>query len=99
LAQDFSADNYEILMVDNNSTDGSAAIVAEYGRVRLLAEPTQGAYVAPNRAAAAARGQHLAFTDPDCVPDRGWLSSFAASLSDDRVLVGLGIRRPAHEGT
>ena len=99
LAQDFPSSNYEILMVDNNSTDGSARIVAEYGRIRLLAEPTQGAYVARNLAAATAQGPFLAFTDPDCVPCRGWLSSFANAFADPRTLIGLGIRRPALEGT
>ena len=37
LAQDFPSSDYEIVMVDNNSTDGSARIVVEYGRIRLLA--------------------------------------------------------------
>ena len=59
LAQDFPFSDYEILMVDNKSTDGSVRIVAEYGRIRLLAEPTQGAYVARNLAAAAAEGVPL----------------------------------------
>lgn len=99
LEQDFPAEEYEVLMVDNNSSDASAAIVREYGRVRLLAEPAQGAYVARNRAARAADGKYLAFTDPDCVVCRGWLSSFARAFDEPRVSVGLGIRRPAHEGT
>jgi len=81
LAQDFPSPDYEILMVDNNSSDESARIVAEYGQIRLLAEPTQGAYVARNLAAAAAQGRFLAFTDPDCVPCRAWLSSFADAFA------------------
>ena len=36
LAEDFPSSDYEIVRVDNNSTDGSARIVAEYGRIRLL---------------------------------------------------------------
>ena len=90
LAQTYPADRYEIVMVDNNSTDGSSAIVRRHPRVRLLAERRPGAYAARNRARAEARGAILAFTDADCAPAPNWLQSIVAALDDARASVVLG---------
>ena len=90
LAQDPTGHAYEILMVDNNATDRSAAIVAEYPGVKLLHEPSQGAYAARNRALTEARGAWIAFTDPDCVPRRSWLRELTLPfrVPDVQMVVG-----------
>jgi glycosyltransferase involved in cell wall biosynthesis len=97
LAQTYPAGRYEIIMVDNNSTDGSSAIVSRYPRVRLVAERTPGAYAARNRGRAEARGAILAFTDADCAPAPDWLETMAAALEDARASVALGrvVNRPS----
>lgn len=77
----------EFILVDNNSTDGSADIVRAFMEkhpdlpLTLLDEEKHGATAARNRGAAAARGEWLAFTDADCVPDPAWLSDLAAAIS------------------
>ena len=43
LSQEYTAENYEIIMVDNNSTDASAEIVSRYPRVKLVTEERKGA--------------------------------------------------------
>jgi glycosyltransferase involved in cell wall biosynthesis len=90
LAQNYPPTSYEIIMVDNNSTDRSAAIVGKYPRIKLLAERTQGAYAARNRGVAAAKGNIIAFTDPDCVPAVDWLERIASEMTnpDTRILIG-----------
>ncbi len=93
LAQDYPTSAYEIILVDNNSTDGSVALVRQYPRIRLLSEPEQGAYMARNRALQHAGGTIIAFTDPDCVPDLGWLKAVAAGMADS----GVGILVGSHE--
>ncbi len=90
LAQDFPAERFEILLVDNNSPDGSAEIVRRFPRVRLLRETKQGAYAARNRAAADARGEVLVFTDPDCVPQPQWLSRLLECFAQSEVQVAVG---------
>ena len=97
LGQDYPRDQYEILMVDNNSTDGSAGILARAQGVRALSEPKQGSYAARNRAVREARGELLAFTDSDCAPDAGWLRAIAAGLAEPAVQIVLGRRRPARD--
>ena len=56
----------EVIVVDDGSTDDTVGIVESYGEpVRCIRQSNQGAYVARNRAAAAARGDWLAFLDAD----------------------------------
>lgn len=66
LAQSFT--NFELLIIDDASTDGSAAAVAAYRdqRLRLLCNETnQGIPGSRNRGIAEARGEFLAFLDSD----------------------------------
>lgn len=89
-AQTVPAGGFEILVVDNNSTDRSARIVESHPRARLLREPEQGAYAARNLALAHARGEILAFTDPDCVPDRDWLERTQEAFRQPSALIAIG---------
>lgn len=98
LGQEYPADRFEILMVDNNSPDGSAGIVRRYPRLKLLSEPMQGAYAARNRGARAAQGTAIAFTDPDCVAHPDWLSRLAEALSDARISLIVGPSRSSGKG-
>jgi glycosyltransferase involved in cell wall biosynthesis len=90
LAQDYPADRYEILVVDNNSTDQSAARVERYPRVRLLREPAQGDFAARNRGVRESTGDIIAFTDADTAPERGWLRALVDCMSPSgpNLLVG-----------
>jgi glycosyltransferase involved in cell wall biosynthesis len=90
LSQDYSREKYEILIVDNGSTDASADIIERYPDITLLFEDRHGAYAARNRGIAEADGAIVAFTDPDCVPCPDWLSNIAATMSslDAKIVVG-----------
>lgn len=96
VVQDYPSSDYEILLVDNLSTDRSAEIGSRYQRVTLLSEPSPGAYLARNRAIKAARGEILAFTDPDCVPAASWIREIATAMSDPEIDLLCGRRVPAH---
>ncbi len=67
----------EIIIVDNNSPDGSREIAERYP-VRIVEEKNQGRAYARNRGIEASRGEWIAFTDSDCVVEPGWLSKFAS---------------------
>ena len=96
-AQDYPRDQFEILMVDNNSTDGSAGILGRADGVRALSETKQGSYAARNRALRDASGDVVAFTDSDCAPAAGWLRALDQALEDPRIQVVLGCRRPGRD--
>ena len=90
LAQDYPPDRYEILVIDNNSTDQSARLAARFDRVRLLHEPQQGDFAARNRGILESRGEILAFTDSDTAPRPEWLRSIVRHMKETgaSLLVG-----------
>lgn len=83
-AMDYPARDYEIIVVDNNSTDGTAAVATELGVTCLSETRFQSSYAARNTGIKAARGTFIAFTDSDCVADKGWLKAIDA-VSDDEA--------------
>jgi len=85
----------EIVMVDDASTDGSAALVASFPGARLVPENGRGAYAARNHGVALSTGSTIAFTDSDCEPGSDWLRQIAQAMADPAVAVIVGARRPA----
>lgn len=84
---------FEVVVVDNASTDGSAEVARSHPLgVRVAAEPRPGAYAARNAGITASRGSVLAFTDADCRPAPGWLAAGLASVRGGADLVGGDIR-------
>ena len=82
LAQDFS--DFEIIVVDDGSTDASAAIAKDRATsarvpVRLIQQPNQGLPTARNTAIAAARGRLLALLDADDI----WLPEHLRLAADE----------------
>lgn len=78
LRQDF-AGGVEIIVVDNNSTDTTAAIAASYGAL-VLFEPRPGVCWARQLGTAAASGQVVLSTDADTVHPPDWLSRIDAQF-------------------
>ena len=89
--QTFPAARVEFLFADNNSSDDGPAIVRQHTWIQLLTESSQGAYAARNRAARYARGDILAFLDPDCVPAPDWLHRIATGMEDRSVGILIGV--------
>lgn len=83
-SQRYPADRYEVIMVANNSQDSSADIAARHPEVSLVQEARPGSYAARNRGIAQARGEIIAFTDADCVPDPDWLAQLGAAMGAHR---------------
>lgn len=76
LAAQREAPAFEVLVVDNGSTDDSVAVASAHPlQPVVLRESRPGSYAARNTGAAAARGEVLAFTDADCVPAVDWLTA------------------------
>jgi len=96
--QDLGAERFELIVIDNNSTDGSPDLARARAGVCVLSESRQGAYVARNRGVAASRGRLLAFTDPDCVPRPDWLRRLVEAMSDAAAKVVTGRDRPTGPG-
>jgi cellulose synthase/poly-beta-1,6-N-acetylglucosamine synthase-like glycosyltransferase len=100
LALDYPGDPFEIVVVENCSTDRTPAILARYAdRVRVVEEPRRGRSEARNTGVRHARGELVAFTDADCTVHRDWLRNLLPPLDDEAVgLVGGPVlaRRPCN---
>lgn len=70
--QTLAAERFEVIVVDNDSSDGTADVAASHG-ARVVREPIANISRARNRGAEAATSALYAFTDADCIPDPGWL--------------------------
>ena len=75
--QEYPAGRFEVIVVDNGSTDHTVEVVRSFAGVRLLTEAEPGSYRARNAGLRAAKGEYVAFTDADCVPARDWLATLA----------------------
>ena len=69
LAQDYPKEDYEIIVVDNNSTDKTTDIIKKYP-VKYLHEEKTGRGIARNTAVKTAFGEIIAFTDSDYIAFR-----------------------------
>jgi glycosyltransferase involved in cell wall biosynthesis len=80
--QTFPREDFEIVVADNASPIGEAAVAARIaGRAKLVTVTQKGAGPARNGGVAASHGQILAFIDSDCQPDPDWLAEGVAALS------------------
>ncbi len=72
--------DYEVIVVDDGSTDNTPEIAARFQSARYIREPNRGLSVARNTGIAAATGEIVAFTDDDCRPDEDWLHYLVGDL-------------------
>ncbi len=88
--QTYPDDRYEVLAVDNGSTDNTPEVIREFEGVELLVEDEiQGSYAARNCGIEAAAGEIFAFTDADCTPDPEWIAAGVETLDREAAdLVG-----------
>lgn len=87
---DYPKSNFEVVVVDNGSTDGTTDLENEFSDFTWLNENTVGLSTARNTGSRAAKGSIVAFTDDDCVVDSGWLKNLVSSLGEDPSVIGVG---------
>ncbi len=80
--------NFEVIIVDDGSTDTTSAVASEYG-FRLIRTENGGLSAARNVGLQAATGEIIAYTDVDAYPDPHWLTYLAATLMKTKH-VGVG---------
>jgi len=85
LARLSTSASWELIVVDNNSTDDTQAVIREAARefpveLRYLFEAEQGKFAALNQAIPASRGAIIATTDDDALVEPDWLDRAAEGL-------------------
>jgi len=79
----------EVIVVDNNSTDGTRAVVERYPGVRYVFEPVKGITRARQRGFLTATGDILAYVDADTRPPAGWIEQILAQFGARKDLACL----------
>jgi len=92
LNQDFNKDDYELIFIDNGSTDGSREIAEQFQRIILLSEHKKNPYLARNNALRLAQGSMIAFTDADCTVCGDWLKQIYGCIQKTGADIVLGER-------
>ena len=92
LAQENLAQEMEIILVDDGSTDDTGGLAESLG-VRVIRQVNAGPAAARNAGARLARGEIVAFTDADCVPAADWLSHLIKPLPTPDVVGAKGAYR------
>lgn len=103
VADGYSAGRWEVLVVDNASTDDTGKIAGSMaGRhqdlIRVVVEDRVGLSAARNRGIAEARFPIVAFIDDDARPVAGWLEALTAVFDDPAVVCAGGPVDPDFEG-
>jgi glycosyltransferase involved in cell wall biosynthesis len=82
---------YEIILVDNASTDGTAGIAAQYRKklpLRIIRQPLKGRGMARATGFAKARGSVILSIDADCIAPHDWVRRMTRALDNDFDAIG-----------
>jgi glycosyltransferase involved in cell wall biosynthesis len=86
--QDYKGE-FEIIVVDDGSTDDTQQTIKKFKEVTLIQKKNAGPATARNHGANIAKGEILLFTDDDCVPMPDWISQMVQPFLDNPELVGV----------
>lgn len=87
------AQGFEVIVVDDGSTDSTLEVLDEFPEVRVLTQANAGPAAARNRGGREALGEIIVFTDDDCEPLSSWLTEMLKPFADPDVVGAKGIYR------
>ncbi len=85
LNQKINRGDYEIIAVDNNSTDKTSEIAKKSGADKVILETKRGTNMARNRGYLESEGEIIAFLDADSIAPANWLSKIENDFKDEKV--------------
>ncbi|MHB1559262.1 MAG: glycosyltransferase family 2 protein [Isosphaeraceae bacterium] len=101
--QSLPADRYEVIVSDDGEPSVERFLAEKYPWVTWCPGPRRGPAANRNSGARRARGEWLAFTDDDCVPEARWLAEFVAAIHggchvyEGRTTCVAGLRSPLEQ--
>ena len=82
---EYPKERVEVIVVDNNSNDGTLDIVSNYSVTLLHERDIQTSYAARNRGILHASGEIVAFVDADCIADSNWLRALVQPFAESTI--------------
>lgn len=87
--QTYPRENFEVIIVNNDPEDSVPGNFYLPENFKIILEPKPGSYAARNTGLRIAKGNIIAFTDSDCIPDKDWIKNavdyFAINKSCSRI--------------
>jgi cellulose synthase/poly-beta-1,6-N-acetylglucosamine synthase-like glycosyltransferase len=83
---DFDKDKYEIIVVNNNSTDKTKEIAESFSGIKVIDETNQGIVYALIKGCQESQGEIIAFTDADSMVPKDWLKKISKAYENERVI-------------
>lgn len=90
-AQDYPRDKYEVIVVDDGSTDGTPRLCEKYPLKYIRHTENAGIPVVRNKGLFAAKNEIVAYLDDDCIAAPNWLSEFVKVYDDPDVMAAGGL--------
>ena len=91
---DQTYDNYELIVVDNNSSDNTKQIIQDFAakdqRIKYVFEKKQSRGTARNTGVKNSQGDIIAMTDSDCVVSKDWLEIISKPIREQAELIVQG---------
>ncbi|MDI6704589.1 MAG: glycosyltransferase [bacterium] len=103
LGQSLDKNRYEIIVIDNGSTDDTRVVIDELNKInssyiRYFYESRPGLHVGRHKGAKEARGEILVYCDDDIIAEKTWLEGIYESFQDPKVVLVGGKNLPKWEG-
>lgn len=101
LVRQKTSEKYEIICIDDGSTDISLTIINDFkeqGKVSVIHQQNSGPATARNRGAYIAVGDIIMFTDSDCELDDCWLEEMIKPFKDDKITGVQGAYKTKQKG-
>jgi glycosyltransferase involved in cell wall biosynthesis len=77
--------DYEVIVVDDGSTDKTAALAHRFG-ANCINQPNRGPAAARNNGVRVAKGDIILFTDADCLPDWDWIRQMTLPFQNKQTV-------------